>query len=468
MTNAALYIRVSTLEQAQTGYSLEAQERKLRDYSEYQKYNIVDVYIDDGYSGASLARPALTRLINDVKAGKVDVVLIYKLDRLSRKVKNVLELVDLFIEKKVQLYSLTEQLDLSSSFGRAALKMSATFSELERETIIERTKMGKDQAAKNGKYMGSPGFGYRRNLKTKSFEVIPEEAEIVQKLFSLYIGGYTFRQLYEYAKENYKLPYFNNFMCCRPIINRMIYSGYFNYKDNLYKAVNVPPIIDYETYLRAHAQVEKNKTLRRHESSPYLLTGLVYCGVCGNRFVGKLSEQKYVAKDGTDKPRLYYNYGCAARIKRDKNYHPAKCDNDIIAAGKLESFVEEAMRHLKFDKFVSGKASNGVIDKLIGENAKLKEQLDRLLDVFLDGLIDKDTYSEKTTKISKQIDKNNDVIQSEQEKTVATPTETIDYVREQYENYPNLSHSEKRKFLALIINKIIIKPGEIVIKWYVS
>ncbi len=140
---AAIYARVSTLEQATEGYSISVQKEKLQQYATAQSYEIIGTYSDEGFSGKDLMRPEMERLIADVKSNKVDVVLIYKLDRLSRHVKDVLELVELFDKYKVTLYSLTENLDLSSPFGRAALKMSATFSELERETIVERMEMGK-------------------------------------------------------------------------------------------------------------------------------------------------------------------------------------------------------------------------------------------------------------------------------------------------------------------------------------
>ena len=209
---AATYIRVSTMEQATAGYSLEAQQEKLNGYAEYQKYALLPPYADEGFSGASLSRPALQKLIGDVKDGKIDIVLIYKLDRLSRRVRDVIDLVELFAEHNVTLYSLTENLDVSSPFGRAALKMSATFSELERETIRDRMMMGKDQRVKQGKALPTrvAPFGYRYDIQKKRFEIVPEEAEIVQKLFELYISGnYNFRQLHDYARAHWNHPYFS-------------------------------------------------------------------------------------------------------------------------------------------------------------------------------------------------------------------------------------------------------------------
>ena len=119
------------------------QKEKLSAYAAAQSYDVANIYSDEGFSGKDLHRPAMERLIADVANKRIDIVLIYKLDRLSRHVKDVLELVELFDKYSVTLYSLTENLDLSSPFGRAALKMSATFSELERETIVERMQWAK-------------------------------------------------------------------------------------------------------------------------------------------------------------------------------------------------------------------------------------------------------------------------------------------------------------------------------------
>lgn len=118
---SAIYCRVSTLEQATEGYSIGVQKEKLSAYAAAQSYDVADIYSDEGFSGKDLHRPAMERLITDVENKRIDIVLIYKLDRLSRHVKDVLELVELFDKYSVTLYSLTENLDLSSPFGRAAL-----------------------------------------------------------------------------------------------------------------------------------------------------------------------------------------------------------------------------------------------------------------------------------------------------------------------------------------------------------
>ena len=113
---AALYCRVSTIEQATEGYSIGEQKEKLSAYARAQSYSIVGVYSDEGFSAKDLNRPAMTNLMTDIKQGKIDTVLIYKLDRLSRNVSDVLYLVDLFDKYDVVFFSLHENFDLGSPF----------------------------------------------------------------------------------------------------------------------------------------------------------------------------------------------------------------------------------------------------------------------------------------------------------------------------------------------------------------
>ena len=470
---AAIYIRVSTLEQANKGYSLDAQREKLLAYAKSQGYEVFDVYSDDGYSGKDLARPAVQKLLSHIKAHLINVVLVYRLDRLTRRVRDVIELLDdVFEPNGVKLYSLHEQIDVSSPFGRAALKINATFSELERETITERMTMGKDQAVKQGKWLGSGSnipFGYRRNAETGYYEVFPKEAEMVVKIFDLYLQGYSMRRLYEYAKANFGHPFFSNPMCCKAMLHRSMYAGYIRYRGDLYKGKNFDSIISYETFLKAQEQMKKNTTVKQHDASPYLLTGLVYCAECGNRYVGKLYKNYQTLANGTLKDYSHRVYGCSARLKRDKNYHPAKCENDIYPAEDLEQIVEDHVRALRFDSFISGSVVSGAVDKIKMEISRLKEQREKLIDLYMDGLIDKDSYAERAATVEKDIDKQTRILSVEEEKIKSTPTLTIDYLKDQLSKYDTLSHNEKRRFLSIIIDKIILsKDHGIVIKFKVK
>ena len=146
MRRAALYIRVSTLEQAQEGYSVGEQRERLIAYCKAQDWLIADIYVDGGYTGSNLNRPGIQKLMSETE--KFDVVLVYKLDRLSRSQRDTLYLIEeIFRPNKVDFVSMQESFDTSSPFGKAMIGLLAVFAQLEREQIKERTWMGRVGAA---------------------------------------------------------------------------------------------------------------------------------------------------------------------------------------------------------------------------------------------------------------------------------------------------------------------------------
>ena len=158
----AIYCRVSTEEQATEGFSIHAQKDKLTKYAESNDWDIVDYYVDDGISGKNLTdRKEVSRLIEDVKKGKINNVLIYKLDRLTRSVKDLIYLIELFDSHNCTFNSQTEKIDTSNAVGRMFVKIIGIFAEFERENLAERVTFGYEQKTKEGNYTNCNGvFGY--------------------------------------------------------------------------------------------------------------------------------------------------------------------------------------------------------------------------------------------------------------------------------------------------------------------
>jgi len=471
---AAIYRRVSTLEQKKNGYSIDAQGEKLRSYCKAMGYELIEDFTDDGYSGSTTNRPALQKLIKLVKARLIDIVIIYRLDRLSRDVRDTLNLVEMFANYDVRLYSLSEQIDLSSPFGRASLTMSATFSAMEREVVVERMMIGKEKRVNNGEMMGMGScgapFGYRLIKDQKRFETVPEEAEIVRELFDLYVNqDFTIRKLYPYARSKYNHPFFKNPMCCRDILKRSMYAGFFTYKGELHKGVNFDPIISYSLFLQAQEKMKQNQYGRQHDASPYLLTGLLYCGECGNRYVGKRSKRFSNLVNGGKNLHEDTYYGCAARIKRDRNYTPVKCTNLIYKSSALDSLIEPQIKQFDFQTFAAETVSENVFGNILKEISELENKNDKLLDLYLDEKITKDTFEKRSREIKDSIDRKKIILEDEKNKLIDKPLITINYLKEKQMNYDNLTQKEKRQFLRLLIKRIILqKNGEIIIKWRVK
>lgn len=196
IVKAAIYCRVSTDDQRER-QTIDSQVAALRELAPHWGLEIVDEYLDDGYSGTLPleGRPAGSRLAEDAKAGRFDVVMFYKLDRLARSLRNFLNIVDFFEEAGVGLRSMTETFDTTNPMGRFAIQMMAAVAELERGTIIERTSLGRARVAALGRWSGGVvPYGYRvDNEGLLDPEWAPRngctfsEAQVVQRIFHMLV-----------------------------------------------------------------------------------------------------------------------------------------------------------------------------------------------------------------------------------------------------------------------------------------
>ena len=169
------YVRVSTDKQAEHGVSLEAQEAKIRAMATVQGVELADVIIDGGESAKSLNRPGLKRLMALINAGKVQAVIVAKLDRLTRSVKDLCGLLELFDKRKVTLVSVAEALDTGSAAGRLVITIMGAVSQWEREAIGERTRDALGHKRGNGERVGNIAFGSR--LASDGVHLEPDTAE---------------------------------------------------------------------------------------------------------------------------------------------------------------------------------------------------------------------------------------------------------------------------------------------------
>lgn len=191
MKRACVYTRVSTVEQAAEGYSIEEQDRMCRAAIESKGWMYVKTFSDPGVSGRTMDRPGLMAMFDAIKSGDVQAVVIYKLDRLSRKQRDTMTIIeDIFLKNDIDLISLNETLDTSTPWGRAMIGILSSFNQMESENIQMRTQMGREAKASQGGYAGGkPPLGYR--AVNGALVVDPAEAEIVRKIFQMRRDGMT-------------------------------------------------------------------------------------------------------------------------------------------------------------------------------------------------------------------------------------------------------------------------------------
>ncbi len=189
------YLRVSTEGQAEFGVSLQAQEKKIRAMAEVQGADLIEIISDGGESAKSLARPGMARLLTLVDTGIVDAIIIAKLDRLTRSVKDLAELLERFERKNVSLVSVAESLDTRTAAGRLVLNVMASVSQWERETIGERTKDALTHKKGKGERVGTIPFGFQLAADAIHLEENPREQEILNRIEELRAAGYTLREI---------------------------------------------------------------------------------------------------------------------------------------------------------------------------------------------------------------------------------------------------------------------------------
>jgi site-specific DNA recombinase len=233
---AAIYVRVSTEEQANEGFSIQAQLADLHRYAEILNMEIVELYVDEGYSGKSIeGRPHMQRLLKDSRQGKFNVVLVYRIDRLARKLKDALEINDELERNGVQLVSINENIDTTTPMGKMVFQMVGSIAEMERNTIVGRVKMGMTERAKQGKFNGGICLGY--DSVNKTLVVIEAEATIVREIFNLAEQGFGYKAIVGHLNSmGYKTKKGNTFSAngVKDILSNPIYIGKirFNQKEN--------------------------------------------------------------------------------------------------------------------------------------------------------------------------------------------------------------------------------------------
>lgn len=230
---ACVYTRVSTSEQAMEGYSIEEQERMCKAAIVSKGWEYIGTYSDPGISGRTMDRLGLQKMIRAIERGEIQAVVIYKLDRLSRKQRDTMTIIeDIFLENDVDLVSLNETLDTSTPWGRAMIGILSSFNQMESENIQMRTAMGKEAKATKGGYAGGkPPLGYKS--VNGELVVVEEEAEVVRLIYKLRKDGMTMVNIAEELnRRGLKTKQGNEFRhsAIQGILNnKEMYLGHYRY-----------------------------------------------------------------------------------------------------------------------------------------------------------------------------------------------------------------------------------------------
>jgi len=311
--NAGIYIRVSTEDQVRQGYSLPEQLEKLQELCKYRDYNIFKVYEDAGISAKNTNRPEFQKMIEDVKNKNINVVVSYKLDRLTRSVKDLENLIVLLEKHGCGLECAVDDINTTTANGRFFARMTTVLSQLEIERVSEKTKFGLIGAIKDGHIPGNTPLGYK--WKNKKLVIDPLTKDIVIRIFDLYLKGYSYKKIANIFNEE-KLLDKNKWYdsAILRIIENPIYKGDYlggktTGKPILYENV-APSIVTKEKWEDCQVQARKN-TRNYTRRNDYIFQQKIICPNCNTVMACK-------APGGSKKKYIYYQCkDCKEYYKED-------------------------------------------------------------------------------------------------------------------------------------------------------
>lgn len=472
----AIYVRVSTTNQVEEGYSIDEQKDKLSSYCHIKDWSIYNIYTDGGFSGSNTERPALEQLIKDAKKKLFDTVLVYKLDRLSRSQKDTLYLIEeIFIKNGIEFLSLQENFDTSTPFGKAMIGLLAVFAQLEREQIKERMQLGKLGRAKSGKSMmwARTSYGYDYHKKTGTMTINEFEAIVIRYIFNSYLEGMSITKLRDRINEKYPKEPAWHYRIIRGILANPVYCGYNQYKGRIYPG-NHEPIITEEIYNKTQEELKIRQIAAAEFSNnprpfraKYMLSGIAQCGYCGAPLQITLGT---IRKDGSRNIR----YQCKNRFPRTTKgvtiYNDnKKCDSRFYEKSDVEENVIQQISKLQNDpKVIDGLFAD--LETTIDRDACIKQievlsrKVSRLNDLYIDGLIALDELQTKNAEIinqrsllEKELENDPAIKHQERKRDMRQTLSTDDIFTMDYE--------QQKVIVRALINKVQVTAESIKIKW---
>ena len=382
---AGLYPRVSTEDQSRFGHSLDEQEDRLKKLCEFKDYEIYKVYREEGVSAKDTNRPKFKEMIQDMKDGKINKIIVYKLDRLTRSIQDLENICKMLEEYNCDLESVAEEINTGNANGKFFIRMLTILAQLEIERTSERTKFGLIGAAKKGHISGQPALGYTKKDKSKKLVIDELESDVVKRIFSMYLEGSSVCHICDIFNEENVLNKHWATTTVDKILSNKIYIGSIEHgkrdKKNtqIFEDV-VPAIIDKTTFECVQKRKEKNlKNYKRKRT--YIFMQKILCPKCHKIMGGESSTS------GTGDKHIYYKCNCCKRrisekkieselmkflndmldffLIIDNSFKPSMCrdiDEEITKYEKLKKDLNDKITRIK-QEFMDGKIAAKSFEK---------------------------------------------------------------------------------------------------------
>ena len=390
-----LYTRVSTEDQSRYGHSLDEQEDKLKKLCEFKEYEIYKLYREEGVSAKNTNRPRFKEMINDMKSGKINKIIIYKLDRLTRSIKDLEMICTMLEEYDSSLESVAEEINTDTANGKFFIRMTTILAQLEIEITSERTKFGLEGAAKKGHLSGKPPIGYTKTNNSKKLVIDEIEADVVRKIFRLYLDGLSVSSICKLFNQEEVLNRNWATTTVDKILSNQLYIGNMEYgkrgKGEIQIFENVVPAIMDKTSFEM-VQKRKEKNLKNfHRKLVYIFMQKIRCPHCNKIMGGSSSTSKNKTK------HTYYKCAhCKIRINETKIEKTLmKFLNDML---DFFLIVDNSF------KPTLNKDTENDIKKYQKLEKELTEKSSRIKKTFIDGLIEPTTLQSELNEIETELE----------------------------------------------------------------
>lgn len=458
---AVAYCRFSS-DQQREGFSIEAQLFAIKEYCDREGIELVDQYVDEARSGTNAERENFQRMIANSASRTFDLVIVHKLDRFSRDRYDFAVYRKLLKDHGVALRSVIERID-DSPESIILEGMLESMAEYYSKNLSRETMKGLRARARLGLACSNRPLGY--DIVEGRFVINEADALIVREIFSRTITGESLasigRDLTERGIRGSRGSAFS-YSSLQRIIRNTIYYGDYTYAGEVVSSAAAVPILDIETWTAANARLDghKNRAYRRVRGEEYLLTGLLYCGVCGGHYSGHCSHGK---------SKIYHRYRCTNTAK-------GKCSVSVVDKEKLEAFVLAAIESDLFGaRFVSSMTSQlkkriekrnkaGNLSDVKRELSALKIKHDRLLDLYLEAGITKSDFVPRSTELKEKI--------SSLESQLRTASTSKAFISDEvmraallyyFETVKQKNQGNLPRFINSLVERIILHPGVLVI-----
>ena len=432
MLRVACYIRVSTQEQCLHGLSLESQREALISYAKAHNMQVVDIYADEGITARKAINKRLQfhRLIKDVQAGKIDLILVTKLDRWFRNIKDYHNTQEVLEKHNCNWRTIYENYDTSTASGRLHINIMLSVNQDECDRTSERIKaVFEHKKDKKEATTGAMPLGYK--VVDKKIVKDKELEPLVNDVFEYFELHNNKNGTVNYINEKYGTRYHYNTIA--RMLNKPIYKGEFSGIEGFCE-----PYLDNDRWNKIQSLAERN-IKQRHNDRVYTYSGLIYCSECGLHMAG--ASTKYVKADGDIK--YYKHYRCTNAVVRKWCSH-----NLSIKESEIDTFI---VKHLKAE-LQNYKAEFEIKTKEVDYKAqrnKIEKKIKRLKDLYINELITLDEYKADLSKFNTELDK----IPTDDIKTDFTAIETLLHMDIE-ELYSQLTHEERQVLIRSVVKGI--------------